>query len=37
LKAIQAETEKAARQTLGEQAYGQYSQTATWIRSLGSN
>jgi len=37
LKAIQTETEKAARQALGEQAYQQYSQTATWIKNLGSN
>ncbi len=37
LKAIQAETEKAARETLGEKAYAQYSQTATWIRNLGNN
>jgi hypothetical protein len=37
LKAIEAETEKAARQTLGEQAYQQYSQTATWLKKLGSN
>jgi hypothetical protein len=37
LKAIQAETEKAARQTLGEQAYAQYSQTAAWIKNLGKN
>jgi hypothetical protein len=37
LKAIEAETEKAARQTLGEKAYAQYSQSNTWIRGLGSN
>jgi len=37
LQAIQAETEKAARQTLGEQAFAQYAQTAAWIRNLGGN
>jgi hypothetical protein len=37
LKAIQAETEKTARATLGEQAYSQYSQSATWIQNLGAN
>jgi hypothetical protein len=37
LKAIEAETEKAARQTLGDKAYAQYAQSNTWIRSLGSN
>jgi len=37
LKAIQSETEKAARQTLGEKAYQQYSQTASWLHNLGSN
>jgi hypothetical protein len=37
LQAIQAETEKAARQTLGEQAFEQYSQTAAWIKKLGGN
>ena len=36
LKAIQAETERAARETLGEAAYGQYSQNAPWIEHLGS-
>jgi hypothetical protein len=36
LKAIEAETEKAARQTLGDKAYAQYSQSAGWIRSLGT-
>jgi len=37
LKAIQAETEKAARETLGDQAYTQYSQSASWIHNLGGN
>jgi hypothetical protein len=37
LKAIQAETEKAARETMGDQAFTQYTQSAGWINSLGSN
>jgi hypothetical protein len=37
LKAIQAETEKAARAALGDQAFAQYSQSATWIQGLGTN
>jgi hypothetical protein len=37
LKAIQAETEKAARAALGDDAFGQYSQTAAWIQNLGTN
>jgi hypothetical protein len=37
LKAIQAETEQEARTALGDQAFGQYSQTATWIQNLGTN
>ena len=37
LKAIAAETERAARETLGEQAYDQYSQGATWIQGIGTN
>ncbi|HWD21071.1 MAG TPA: hypothetical protein VHB20_17520 [Verrucomicrobiae bacterium] len=37
LKAIQSETEKAARQALGEQAYQLYSQSAGWIQQLGRN
>jgi hypothetical protein len=37
LEAIQAETEKTARATLGEQAFAQYSQTATWIKNLGAH
>jgi hypothetical protein len=37
LKAIQAETEKAAREALGDQAYGLYSQSAAWIKKLGTN
>ena len=37
LKAIQAETEKAARETLGDQAYGLYSTSADWIKKLGTN
>ncbi|MGA2177380.1 MAG: hypothetical protein ABSH38_20595 [Verrucomicrobiota bacterium] len=37
LKAIQAETEKAARAALGDQAFAQYSQSAAWIQGLGTN
>jgi hypothetical protein len=37
LQAIQAETERAAREALGDQAYSQYSQSANWIHALGSN
>ena len=37
LKAIEAETERAARETLGDKAYSQYSQSATWMRNLGRN
>jgi hypothetical protein len=37
LKAIQAETEHEARTALGDQAFAQYSQTATWIQGLGTN
>jgi hypothetical protein len=37
LKAIQAETEKAARAALGDQAFAQYATSAAWIRSLGTN
>ena len=37
LKAIQAEAQRAARQALGEQAYQQYSQTATWLQTIGNN
>jgi hypothetical protein len=37
LKAIEAETERAARETLGDKAYAQYSQSAGWIHNLGSN
>jgi hypothetical protein len=37
LKAIEAETERAARETLGDQAYTQYSQSAGWITNLGGN
>jgi hypothetical protein len=37
LQAIQAETEKAARATLGEKAFLQYSQSAAWIKNLGTN
>jgi hypothetical protein len=37
LEAIQAETEKTARATLGEQAFAQYSQTALWIKNLGAH
>jgi hypothetical protein len=37
LQAIQAETERAARETLGAEAYTQYSQSAGWIHDLGAN
>jgi hypothetical protein len=37
LEAIQAETEKTARATLGDQAYAQYSQSAAWITNLGAH
>jgi hypothetical protein len=37
LKAIQAETEQAARTALGDQAFELYSKTATWIQNLGTN
>ncbi len=37
LKAIEAETERAARETLGDKAYAQYSQSAGWIHSLGTS
>ena len=37
LNAIQAEAERATRETLGEQAYAEYSRGAAWIRGLGAN
>jgi hypothetical protein len=38
LRAIQAETEKTLRQTLGDKVYGVYSQSAGgWVRELGAN
>ncbi len=37
LKAIQAETEKAARAAMGEEAYAQYSRSAAWIQNLGGD
>ncbi len=38
LRAIQAETEKTLRQTLGDKVYGEYSQSAGgWLRELGAN
>jgi hypothetical protein len=37
LNAIQAEAERSTRETLGDQAYAEYSRSATWIRSLGAN
>jgi hypothetical protein len=37
LNAIQAEAERAMRETLGDQAYTEYSRGATWIRNLGAN
>jgi hypothetical protein len=36
LEAMQAEAEKAARATLGDQAYAQYEQSATWIKNMGA-
>jgi len=37
LNAIQAEAERSTRETLGDQAYAEYSRSATWIRGLGAN
>jgi hypothetical protein len=37
LNAIQAEAERAMRETLGDQAYTEYSRGASWIRGLGAN
>ncbi|HXR05780.1 MAG TPA: hypothetical protein VN765_00525 [Candidatus Acidoferrum sp.] len=37
LNAIQAETERATREALGEAAYTEYARSATWIKSLGAN
>jgi tRNA U38,U39,U40 pseudouridine synthase TruA len=37
LNAIQAEAERATRQTLGDKAYDEYTRSATWIRGLGAN
>ena len=37
LKAIQAETENEARTALGDQAFSQYSKTASWLQNLGTN
>lgn len=38
LRAIQAETEKTLRQTLGEKAYAAYTQSAGgWLRDFGAN
>jgi hypothetical protein len=37
LKAIEAATEKSARETMGDEAFSQYSQSAAWIHSLGTN
>jgi hypothetical protein len=36
LEAIQAETEKAVRATLGEQAFAEYAKSAAWIKSAGA-
>jgi hypothetical protein len=36
LEAIQAETEKAVRATLGDQAFAQYAPSAAWIKNLGA-
>lgn len=38
LRAIQAETEKTLRQTLGDKVYAAYAQSAGgWLRELGAN
>lgn len=37
LQAIQAETEKAVRGALGEEAYSAYTPSAAWIKNLGTN
>src|SRR4051812_42256785 len=38
LRAIQAETEKTIRQTLGDKVYAAYTQSAGgWLRELGAN
>jgi hypothetical protein len=37
LQAMQAETEKVARETLGNQAFTQYAASAPWIKNLGTN
>jgi hypothetical protein len=37
LKEIQTETQKAARQELGDQAYQQYAPSAAWLQGLGTN
>jgi hypothetical protein len=37
LKAIEAATERAARETLGDKAFAQYSQSAGWITNLVGN
>jgi hypothetical protein len=37
LAAMRAETEKTARQTLGDRAFEQYAQTAAWLKNPGTN
>jgi hypothetical protein len=34
---MRAETEKTARQTLGDRAFEQYAQTAAWLKNPGTN
>ncbi|HEY3863848.1 MAG TPA: hypothetical protein VGO59_18380 [Verrucomicrobiae bacterium] len=37
LDAMQAETDKAVRETLGDKAYEQYAQSANWFKNAGTN
>jgi hypothetical protein len=37
LQAMQEETEKVVRETLGDKAFEQYSPSAPWIKSVGTN
>ena len=32
LQAVQATTEQAARETLGDKAYAEYARSASWVR-----
>jgi hypothetical protein len=34
---MQEETEKVVRETLGDKAFEQYSPSAPWIKSVGTN